>query len=236
MARPVKGILNARWLGCVPYQQGLEIQSREHQLVAAQPDRASLLLLEHPPVITYGKHAKLSFIKASPAALQQKGIGLYASDRGGQVTAHAPGQVVAYPIIPLSSHGLTVKKYVNLLEEAVIKALARWGARAHRDQAYPGIWHGTKKLCAIGIRVKNKVSMHGLALNICADLGVFSHIVPCGLEDRCVTNLAAIVAKSPQPLEVARQLSKELAELLQLEVGFCVTLGKHPGCLEAAFI
>lgn len=212
--------LNAYTLGLLPYDKGLLAQAFFHKLVCKGLENPCLLLMEHTPVITFGKRANTGFLKSSCATLRSSGIDLFETDRGGQLTAHAPGQLVVYPIIPLASFGLGVKAYVHLLEQTVINLLRCWGVRSQRDPEHPGVWYGNSKVCAVGIRVKNRVSMHGLALNVNADLDIFSHIVPCGIEGRSVVNLESLVDAKLQLRDVAKRFVYELGKLLQVEVDF----------------
>ena len=212
--------LHACYLGLIPYDLGALVQAHFHKLVATGQMGPCMLLLEHTPVITFGKSTNSDYLKASKGLLHSAGIDLCMTDRGGQVTAHTPGQLVVYPIIPLRQLGLGVKAYVSLLEQAVINLLQSFDVRCHRDQEHPGVWYGNSKVCALGIRVKDRVSMHGLALNVKADLSIFSYIVPCGIEGRTVVNLESLT-NSQLPIEgIAKLLASELAKLLKLEMNY----------------
>jgi len=173
-------------LQIMEYRQAWEYQESVHAQVA---DGAAerLLLVEHPDVVTLGRRPPVEkHLLATPEQLEEAGVALVHSDRGGDITFHGPGQLVAYPIIRLNDHGLSVGGYVRLLERSVIAALAELGVHAFRQDGAVGIWtedHGTTaKICAIGVRIRRGVSMHGLALNVRTDLSRFDLIVPCGLE------------------------------------------------------
>src|SRR5690606_6881098 len=128
------------------------------------------------------------------------------TERGGQITAHEPGQLVLYPILPLAQWGISARRYVNTLEQAVIQLLADYGVEARRDTEHPGVWVEANKICALGIRIKQRVSMHGLALNVTNALDIFSSIVPCGIHGRGVTSLNHVVGKTVILSDVMSQL------------------------------
>lgn len=150
-----------------------------------------LLLVEHdPPVVTLGRRStSRDHLVVAPERLAAMGIELEESDRGGDITWHGPGQLVAYPILDLDRLGLRIHPYMRLLEQVVIDLLAEFGVRGDRDPEATGVWVGSRKICAMGVRVSRWVSMHGLALNVDPDLAAFGLIVPCGLHGRPVTSL-----------------------------------------------
>jgi lipoate-protein ligase B len=170
--------------------------------------------VEHPPVITFGNQTDPNFLLSSKLELSALGVEVEESDRGGQVTAHEPGQLVIYPIVALSRLKLSPKSYVYILEQAVIETLAQWGVYAQRDPVNPGVWVGSQKICAIGIRISRRVSLHGLALNISNSLSLFNHIVPCGIKGRGITSLSLQMGRSVSLMDVANELGKNLETLL----------------------
>src|SRR5581483_5102945 len=171
----------ARWLGRVRYQDAHALQ---HALFRS--DGQYLLLQEHPHVYTLGVRAKLEHLLVPPADV---GAELVRTDRGGDITYHGPGQLVGYPIVSWDGH---IPDYVHLIEQRVIDALAALGLPgAARLDGYPGVWIEDRKICAIGVRVTRGRTMHGFAINVDPDLGMFGHIVPCGIADKAVTSLAA---------------------------------------------
>ncbi|MEF3275979.1 MAG: lipoyl(octanoyl) transferase LipB [Chloroflexus sp.] len=181
----------------------------------------TLLLVEHPPTITLGNKARPEHILASPAELAARGVAIVQSDRGGEVTYHAPGQLVAYPIFKLSQHGSDVGRYVRGLEESVIRLLASYGIAGERVPGLTGVWvrGGTAKICAIGVKLSaSGVTTHGLALNVNLDLSGFDLIVPCGISDRGVTSLAAELGTTLPLTEVARRLIEQICEVFSLQV------------------
>lgn len=199
-------------LGSMPYLQAWALQEEYHAQVLAGAEEA-LLLVEHPPVITLGRReGSLANLITAPGELPRHGIDLVHSDRGGDITYHAPGQLVAYPIIRLSDHGFSVSGYVHLLEALAVQTLDQYGIVGETDPAAVGVWvrqgQSSAKICAIGVRVRRGVTLHGLALNVEVDLAGFSHIIPCGLAGRAVTSLAALLGEaSPSMAQVKQSLT-----------------------------
>ena len=182
-----------RRLGRVGYAEARALQQ---ELVAARrrgtiPD--TLLLLEHPPVITLGRAGSAAHLLGSPADLSARGVEVVETDRGGDITFHGPGQVVGYAIVDLEPRGRDLHRYLRDLEWVVIEALAELGIRAGRAAGLTGVWVGHAKVAAIGIRVSRWVTHHGFALNVDTDLSYFDLIVPCGIPDRRVTSVEAIL-------------------------------------------
>jgi len=191
--------LIVRRLGVVPYAEGLALQQ---ELVSARkadriPDQ--LLLLEHPPVITLGVKVRndRSHVLASEQLLDDAGVELFETGRGGDVTYHGPGQLVGYPIIDLRPDRCDVHKYVRDLEEVMIAAAAVFGVSAARVAGLTGAWVGRDKLAAIGVRISRWITSHGFAFNVDTDLSHFSLIVPCGIEGRGVTSLGRLLGRPP---------------------------------------
>ncbi|MBD5212162.1 MAG: lipoyl(octanoyl) transferase LipB [Bacteroidales bacterium] len=153
-----------------------------------------LLIVEHNPVYTLGKHGKEENLLADQARLRNAGAECIRIERGGDITFHGPGQLVLYPIISLAEYSLGVKDYVNLLEETIIQFLAEYNIKGERVEGATGVWldKGTpreRKICAIGVKCSHFVTMHGLALNVNTDLNYFSLINPCGFQDKGVTSM-----------------------------------------------
>jgi lipoyl(octanoyl) transferase len=208
-----------RDLGQLSYRDAWAIQERAHEEVLAGGDE-TILLVEHPPVITYGRRPGVDRnLLATPEQLAEKSVEIVQSDRGGDITFHGPGQLVAYPIIRLADHRFSVGGYVHTLEAAIIAMLAELGISAHVDPAAVGVWvddHGIEsKVCAMGVRIRRGVSLHGLALNVTTDLSYFDLIVPCGLVDRRVTSLGKILGdRMPGMDRVKEMLSRHLVAQL----------------------
>lgn len=181
------------------YAAALEMQRAEHQRVVdagVVPGPWPLLLVEHlPPVITVSRRAgSREHLIASEELLAARGVQVCETDRGGDITWHGPGQLVAYPIVNLQALGLGIHAYIRALEVAAIRTCAQFGLTCHQEPGVTGVWcgapgAGARKVCAIGVRVSRWVTMHGLALNVAPDLSYFDLIVPCGLHDRQVTSL-----------------------------------------------
>ncbi len=200
--------LAVRNLGRMAYAPALDIQRQAHQQVLDGADPA-LLLVEHDPVITVSRRRDAErHVLLSRDALAARGIDVQSTDRGGDVTYHGPGQLVAYPILRLADYGLNVGRYMRLLEQVVIDTVAAFGIEAHRDRCAVGVWLNDAKLCAMGVRVKRNVTMHGLALNVDPDLSHFQTIVPCGLVQRKVTSMRQVLAPScPDMIAVKQALA-----------------------------
>ena len=211
--------LEVRHLGLVSYGEGLELQK---QLVEARregriPDQ--LLLLEHSPVITLGVRARndRSHVLASPEALAERGVELYETGRGGDVTYHGPGQLVGYPILDLRPDRCDVHRYVRDLEEVLIRTAARFGVEAARCQGLTGVWVGNEKLAAIGVRIARWITSHGFAFNVNTALDHFGLIVPCGITDKGVTSLQKIIGRPVAIAEVAEAAAAAFASVFERE-------------------
>jgi lipoyl(octanoyl) transferase len=206
--------LSVRRLGRVRYADGLALQSqlvRERQ-EGVIPD--TLLLLEHEPVFTLGQNAKRENVLVSPDALRAQGFDVEDTGRGGDVTYHGPGQIVAYPILQLAAEQRDVHRYLRDLEEAMIRTCASFGVVAGRADKLTGAWVADRKIGAIGVRVARWVTSHGLALNVNTDLSAFNLIIPCGLHGRPVTSMARELGR-PLPLpDVMSYLTHHLASVL----------------------
>ncbi len=187
-------ILAVRELGTVPYGEALDLQRRLAEERIAGRIADTLLLLEHPPVITLGRGLKPSSMPMDADALRRRGIEVFDIERGGDVTYHGPGQLVGYPIIDLNGHRPDLHWYLRTLEDALIGALARFGIAADRRPGYTGVWTGGRKIASIGIHVRQWVTWHGFALNVTTDLSPFELIVPCGIPDVVMTSVANEVA------------------------------------------
>ena len=177
----------------VPFDRALEWQSDVARRRQAGEIPDTLLLLEHPPTITLGRRTQPADLLAPPEWLRAQGIAVVTVDRGGEISFHAPGQLVGYPILDLREHGQDLHRYLRDLEETLIRALAEFGVAAGRKTGLTGVWVGDDKIAAMGIKVSRWVSMHGFALNIDADLTPMRRdFVPCGIRDKGVTSLAEL--------------------------------------------
>ncbi len=176
-------------LGLCDYDQGLRSQER-HWRARCDGGPNIGLVLEHPPTVTLGLRGNDQDLRVPRAMLAEQGIACIATDRGGQATYHGPGQLILYPIVDLRALGITVPCFVWSLEEAMIRVAAHFGVDATRDPRGRGVWTPSGKLGAVGIRVREHVTTHGLALNVDPNLDAFKLIVPCGMPDADVTSLA----------------------------------------------
>jgi lipoyl(octanoyl) transferase len=207
-----------RYLGLVPYAEALVVQ--QQMVEARKADEASdtLLLLEHPPVITLGRAANRANVLADEQTRQARGVALFETGRGGDVTYHGPGQLVGYPIINLAPDRRDVRRYVRDLEEVLIRAAAGFGVDAGRIAGLTGVWVGGEKLAAIGVRISRWVTMHGFAFNVTTDLSHFEMIVPCGIADHGVTSLEKLLDKQIALSEVAATVARHFGEVFDRQM------------------
>src|SRR5689334_12439305 len=195
--------LDVRRLGVVPYGDALELQRSLVDDRRAGRIGDTLLLLEHPHVITLGVRGGRSHVLATAETLAARGVEIHETGRGGDVTYHGPGQIVGYPIIDLNPDRRDVHRYVRDLEEVLIRTAADFGIDAGRVPGLTGVWVGNDKLAAIGVRIARWVTSHGFALNVSTNLDYFNLIVPCGITDRGVTSLSRLLGR-PVELETVR--------------------------------
>ncbi|MCP4839475.1 MAG: lipoyl(octanoyl) transferase LipB [Planctomycetes bacterium] len=193
--------LTVRDLGRMPYTEALSLQrSLQGEVIGAREHGGHggyLLLVEHdPPVITISRRAEAdAHLLATPKMLEDAGVEVHETDRGGDITYHGPGQLVVYPILDLNQLDLRLHGYMRWLEDRVLEVLMQFGIEGHRDTEATGVWVGPadadRKICAMGVRVSRWVTMHGLALNVDPDLSHFELIIPCGLHGRSITSMKA---------------------------------------------
>ena len=179
-------------MGTQDYREVWDVQLETHAAVAAGELPPTLLLVEHPPVITFGKKGGRENLLVREDFLTEKGFSLYDIERGGDVTYHGPGQLVGYPIFKV---GRRVRDYLRSLEQALITVLAQYNLESEGSPGYAGVWVGDEKVAAIGVAVKRDVSFHGFALNVSTNLNHFNYIVPCGIQDKGVTSLSALLGR-----------------------------------------
>jgi lipoate-protein ligase B len=177
----------------------------------------ALALLQHTPVYTFGRRVRPEHLLVSPEVLRQRGAEVVETNRGGDVTYHGPGQLVGYPILSLHRRGLGPTDYVRLLEETLVRTLDCFGVPAWRLPGHPGVWTGSGKVAAIGVRFERGVSLHGFAINVDVDLAWFDAIVPCGLAGAAVTSMAQLLGASPSTDEVSQVLVSAFFEALELD-------------------
>jgi len=221
------GLLQVDHLGTVPYRPAWELQDELADQRRGRRIGDRLLLLEHFPVYTIGRGGDPANMLATPERLREIGAELIRIDRGGDVTFHGPGQIVAYPIVELRDP-LDLRRYVRILEAAIIDTAAAFSVQADRLAGHPGIWvDGERKLAAIGVRVRRGVTTHGLALNVSTDLRWFDEMIPCGIRDKDVTSLARELGRAVPMEEVEAALAADLARHLGLTIadGAAATAG-----------
>lgn len=211
--------------GVEPYREVWEEQKRYHSSLIASRlekgsvDREYLILTQHSPVVTLGKHAKAENLLYSEERYKALGIECIRIERGGDVTYHGPGQLVAYPVIDLLKHHLGVKAYVALLEESVIRTIAIYGIKGERVEGASGVWIGKgteneRKIAAVGVKCSRFITMHGVALNVNTDLTGFSCINPCGFVDKGVTSMQRELGHDVNMPEVTFKFAEIFTSLL----------------------
>ena len=213
-----KMLINVLQIGLIDYMQSYNLQTELLNRRINGEIEDTLLLLEHPPVVTIGKSGKLENILATEIQFAEKGISVFFMDRGGDVTYHGPGQLVGYPILDIGSRGRDLHQYVHNLEEVMIRTLGDFGINAFRDNTHPGVWIGDEEIAAIGLKVKKWVSMHGFALNINTDLEPFSLINPCGFADRRATSMSYILSQKLSMAIVTERLIAHFTEIFNAQV------------------
>jgi lipoyl(octanoyl) transferase len=216
IARP----LEVRRLGLMPYAEALALQRAlvEDRRADRIPD--TLLLVEHPHVLTLGVRGDggRSHILATADALASRGVEIHETGRGGDITYHGPGQLVGYPIIDLKPDRCDVHRYVRDLEDVLIRTASDYGVLAERVDGLTGVWVGREKLAAIGVRIARWITSHGFAFNVTTNLDYFGLIVPCGIADRGVTSLALLTGRAIDPVEVADRTAEHFSNVFNLKV------------------
>jgi lipoyl(octanoyl) transferase len=219
--------LVVRRLGLVPYADGLELQRQlvEDRKADRIPD--TLLLLQHPHVLTIGvKKDGRSHILASPDRLASLGVDVFETGRGGDVTYHGPGQLVGYPIVDLNPDRRDVHRYVRDLEEVMIRVCADYGLEAGRVKGFSGAWIGDEKIGAIGVRISRWITSHGVAFNVTTDVDFFNLIVPCGIADKGVTSLTSKLGRAPEMTEVEDRFVEHFAAVFDRSIADHITLAE----------
>jgi lipoyl(octanoyl) transferase len=218
--------MTVRRLGLVGYAEALELQKTLVEERRQGRIGDTLLLLQHPPVITLGSRAKVSaaHIVATSEEMAARGVTVHESGRGGDVTFHGPGQLVGYPIFDLRPDRCDVHRYVRDLEEALIHALRQFGVTGTRVPCLTGVWVGPEgreaKVAAIGIRVSRWITSHGFALNVSTDLRQFDLIVPCGIADRGVTSLVSLLGHPISMTDVESAVVEGVGSVFHRSVQF----------------
>jgi lipoate-protein ligase B len=199
-------------LGTISYEDALQVQKRLIDIVS-QGLFDVLLLLEHPPCLTIGRFRGEEDIIAAPETLTGEGISIFHTNRGGGVTYHGPGQLVGYPILNLMKNKLGVSRYIWKLEEVVLKTLLSSGIHGGRVSGHPGVWVGEEKLCSIGLRIVQGITMHGFALNVNPNLHHFEFIHPCGLTDKKITSISRLMGYEVTVDDIKESLLKAFSQV-----------------------
>lgn len=212
-------------LGLKDYQETWDIQQKiQGRLIRAKTtrsepgDRACLIFVEHPHVYTLGKSGKENNLLIKPEFLASIGAAFYRTDRGGDITYHGPGQLVGYPIFDLDTLNMGVKKYIENLEESIIRTLQVFGIQTTRLAGATGVWIASRttaparKICAMGVRVSRGITMHGFALNVSTDLQYFRYINPCGFTDKEVTTMEHELGSEIPMAGIKKVLKEKLSD------------------------
>ena len=224
--------VECKWVGRMPYKECWEYQQRLfNELLAKQGDGSdmvgTIIFVEHPAVYTLGKSGKMSNMLIDEERLKALGAEFYHIDRGGDITFHGEGQVVCYPILDLEKLGIGLRRYIEILEESIIEAVAEYGIEGRRLEGATGVWICNRdaegrasmwrKICAIGVRASHFVTMHGLALNVATDLRWFTMINPCGFVDKGVTSISKELGRDVSFEEASKVLCEKLLANLNVE-------------------
>lgn len=212
-------VCESRYLGRTPYAEALALQQSLHDARKRHEVSDTLLLLEHPHVITLGRAANRANILADEQTRAAKNVALFETGRGGDVTYHGPGQLVGYPIISLVPDRQDVRRYVRDIQEVLVRTARDFGVEAEpRGGEHVGVWVGDDKLAAIGIRISRWVTMHGFAFNVSTDLDYFNLIVPCGIADHGVTSLEKILGEKIALEAVAASVTRHFGDVFQRQM------------------
>jgi lipoyl(octanoyl) transferase len=203
-------------MGVEEYGKVFELQKKLNQARRKGTIPDTVILLEHHPCFTIGRKGGLDHILVSDRFLDQAGIRVYETDRGGDVTYHGPGQLVCYPIFDLNGFGCDVHLYARRMEETLIRTLDAFDIVAGRRDDYPGVWAGAAKIGAEGIAVQHWVTMHGVSLNVCPDLQYFSFIVPCGISTLGVTSMEELLGHPIDMVLVRREMRRQMSGIFNL--------------------
>ncbi len=221
--------VQVRRLGRVPYGEALEMQRALVEDRKAGRIDDLLLLVEHPHVLTLGVRGDggRAHILAAPDALAARGIEVFETGRGGDVTYHGLGQIVGYPILDLRPDRCDVHRYVRDIEEVLIRTAGDYGLEAGRIQGLTGVWVGDEKLAAIGVRISRWVTSHGFAFNVTTDLSYFNLIVPCGISDRGVTSLEKLLGRDVDRAQVEDRIVRHFCDVFERSEVACASSSRR---------
>jgi len=205
------------------FDEIVAIKEKNRKAEIKEASKNYLIFCEHPHVYTIGKSGKQENLLISEEFLKSKGAALYKINRGGDITYHGPGQIVGYPILDLDNFGVSIKNYIDGIEEVIIRTLKHYDIVATRSDGATGVWLDAdnpvlaRKICAIGVRTSHWVSMHGFAFNINTNLEYFNFIVPCGIQGKAVTSLSKELGKPVDVAEVHELLMKEFTNVFEMK-------------------
>jgi lipoyl(octanoyl) transferase len=205
-------------LGLTDYKSTWDLQRKLFELQVTGKISDVVLLNEHHHVYTLGKSSDNNHLLATEDELKSNGAEVFHIDRGGDITYHGPGQLVGYPILNLNNYYLDIHRYLRDLEEVIIRTLSEFGIQSHRDEKFTGVWVGSDKIAAIGVKVSRWVTMHGFALNVNTDLSYFDRIIPCGIFHKGVTSLHRLLGKPVSMDEVRRAVGYNVGEVFGVRV------------------
>ena len=211
-----KGFL--RRLGLIHYAEAMDIQRAVFESRRSCETQDTLLIMQHFPVVTIGSSGREDHILVDRQFLRERGIEIYVTDRGGDVTFHGPEQVVAYPIFNLKELGIGVEEYVRKTEEVVIRTLNESNVKGTRLKGFPGVWVDHKKICSVGFRISRWITKHGLALNVNGDLDSFDLIVPCGIKGVSMTSMERILDRRVDTEEVEGRVISNFSAIFHIEL------------------
>lgn len=234
-SRATHGALWVVSLGLREYPEALDIQRTVARArISGEIPEDVLLLVEHPPVVTLGRSSKPQHLVATPELLAARGIALHEVERGGDVTLHAPGQLVGYPIVDLKRHKQDLHWYLRQVEEALIRGIAPFGITGERSAGFTGVWTQGRKLASIGVHARDWVTWHGFALNVSTDLELFDLIVPCGISAVEMTSVNRECAAGPPVVaEVATEVAAAFGKVFGLDVIPTELESLHPARIAA---
>lgn len=215
MQKSLRTIESIRLPGRTPYAQGLALQRERRLAVEAGEANNALFLLEHEAVFTLGRNFEEENLLLTEDALAARGITVSKADRGGDVTYHGPGQLVAYPVLNLREWKLSIRWYLRSLEQVLINQLAGYGLKGERVDGFTGVWVDGAKVAAIGIGIHDWVTYHGIALNVDPDMSHFGLIVPCGIRDKPVTSLRQLLGSTPAMDTVANDFDRAFRQYFE---------------------
>jgi lipoyl(octanoyl) transferase len=213
------GLCRVCWLGRMDYEKAWSLQKTLAEARADELIPDTLLLLEHPPTYTIGRRGREEHLLISQELLASQGIALYRVDRGGDITFHGPGQLVGYPVLSLKGRPGGPGKYLRSLEDVLIQGIGSFGVASGRVQGLTGVWIGSEKVAAIGVKINaRRITEHGFALNVMTDIGYFSQIVPCGIQDKGVTTLSRVLGRPLTLTSVAKRVAAAFGNVFGMEM------------------